>query len=222
MGNLLAQILPAALVGALALVPITIVITLLMSKGGLGKALGFGVALTGVFAVIGVIALATASTNAGSSDTGSAVTGTIVAVLGGLLLVVAIKQLVDAPDPDAPPPKFLTKLDSMSAVGATVLGLVIGLTNIKQLGIYAASISQIVAADISTAQGWVALIVLLVVIQIGVIGPILVYVLARDWATSALQTCRGWLVTHNRVISIVLGLVVGAWFIVKGVTQITG
>jgi ribosomal protein L18E len=43
----------------------------------------------------------------------------------------------------------------MSAAGAAVLGIVIGLTNIKQLGIYAASISQIVAADISTAEGWV-------------------------------------------------------------------
>jgi hypothetical protein len=74
MANLLGQMLPAALVGALAVLPITIVITLLMSKGGLGKALGFGVGLVGVFTVIGVITLATASTNAGSSDTGSAVT----------------------------------------------------------------------------------------------------------------------------------------------------
>ena len=98
------QILPGALVGALAVLAITIVITLLMSKGGLGKALGFGVSLVSVVAVIGVIALATASTNAGSSDKGSAVTGTIVAVLGAVLLVVAIKQLVNAPDPDAAPP----------------------------------------------------------------------------------------------------------------------
>jgi cytochrome c biogenesis protein CcdA len=222
MANLLGQMLPAALVGALAVLPITIVITLLMSKGGLGKALGFGVGLVGVFTVIGVITLATASTNAGSSDTGSAVTGTIVAVLGGVLLVVAIKQLVDAPDPDAPPPKLMTRLDSMSAVGAAVLGIVIGLTNIKQLGIYAALISQIVAADISTAQGWVALIVLLVVLQIGVIGPILVYILARDWATRALRACHGWLIKNNRTISIVLSLVVGVWFIIKGITQIAG
>jgi hypothetical protein len=147
MGALLGQMLPAALVGALAVAPITIVITLLMSKGGLGKALGFGVGLVAVFAVVGVIALTTAGTNAGSSDTGSAVTGTIIAVLGGVLLVV---------------------------------------------------------------------------IQIGVIGSILVYVLARDWATRVLQACRSWLIKNNRVISIVLGLVIGVWFIIKGVTQIAG
>jgi len=221
MASLLGQILPAALVGALALLPITIVITLLMSKGGLAKALGFGVGLVGVFAIIGVIALTTASTNAGASDKGSAVTGTIVAVLGAVLLVVAIKQLVNAPDPDAAPPKFMTQLDHMSAGGAAVLGVVSGLINIKQLGIYVACISQILAANISTAQGWVALLVLLVVIQIGVIGSILVYVLARDWATRVLQALSGWLSTNNRVISIVLGLVVGVWFLIKGITQIT-
>ena len=175
-----------------------------------------------MFAVVGVIALTTAGTNAGSSDTGSAVPGTIIAVLGGVLLVVAIKHLVNAPDPDAPPPKFTTKLDTMSPVGAAGLGVILGLINFKQLGIYVACISQILAADISTAQAWVALIVLLVVIQIGVIGSILVSVLARDWATRVLQACRSWLIKNNRVISIVLGLVIGVWYIIKGVTQIAG
>lgn len=46
----------------------------------------------------------------------------------------------------------MTKLDSVSAVGATVLGVVMGLINTKQLGIYVACISQIVEANISTAQ----------------------------------------------------------------------
>jgi hypothetical protein len=41
-------------------------------------------------------------------------------------------------------------------------------------------------------------------------------VLARDWATRVLQACRSWLIKNNRVISIVLGLVIGVWFIIKG------
>jgi hypothetical protein len=66
----------------------------------------------------------------------------------------------------------------------------------------------------------VALIILLVLIQIGVIGAIVIYVFAREWATNVLQGFGGWLVAHNRVISITLGLVVGALFLVKGITQI--
>jgi hypothetical protein len=218
--DLLIKLIPTALVGALNVVPITVVVTLLMAKGGLARAIAFGIGQIGAFAAIGVIALATASTNAGSSDTGSAVTGTIIAIIGALLLVLAVKQLLGAPDPDAPPPAYMAKLERMSVSGALVTGLVLALINVKQLGIYAAGVSEIVEADVSAAQGWVAFVVLLVLIQSGVIVPVLAYVLAPEWATKTLITLRSWLITHNRVISIVLGLVVGAWFVIAGVAEI--
>ena len=222
MADLLTKLVPTALAGAINVVPITIVVTLLMAKGGLARAIAFGIGQLGSLVAIGGIALATASTNAGSTDTGSAVTGTIIAMVGGLLLVLALKQLLGAPDPDAPPPAYMAKLESMSVSGALVTGLVLGLVNVKQLGIYVAGIAEIVEADVSAAQGWVALAILFLLIQIGVIAPILAYVFARDWATKTLIALRGWLIAHNRMISIVLGLVVGALFVIAGVAQITG
>jgi cytochrome c biogenesis protein CcdA len=220
MSGLLLQLIPTALVGAIALVPITVAITLLTSTRGLAKALSFAVALTGVFAAIGAITLSTASTDAGSSEKGSAITGTILAVLGALLIVLAIKQLLHAPDPDAPPPKLMTQLDTMSVGGAGMLGVALGLVNVKQLGIYVAGVSQIINADVSIGQGWMALVVLLAVLQLGVIVPILIYALARERATRVLGSFRDWLARHTRVISIVLGLGVGTAFLIKGITQI--
>jgi len=219
-GGLLSQLIPTAIVGAIAPLPILIVITLLMSRGGLAKAIGFGAALLVVFAVIGAISLATAGVNAGSNDKGSAITGTIIATLGVVLLITAVKQIVDAPDPDAGPPKFMAKLDTMSVAAATGFGALVALINFKQLGIYVAGVSQIVKADVSKAQGWVALATLLVIMQIGVIGPIVAYLVARERATRVLGGFRSWLVAHNRVLGTVLGLVVGVWFVVKGVAQI--
>ena len=87
MGSLLWQLIPVALFGAIAPLPITVVVTLLMSKGGVFKAIGFAAGLVGVFAVIGVVTLATASGRRDSGNTGSAITGTIIAVLGVLLRV---------------------------------------------------------------------------------------------------------------------------------------
>jgi hypothetical protein len=220
-GGLLSQLIPTAIVGAIAPLPVVIVITLLMSNGGLPKAIGFASALVVVFAIFGVVTLATANVNAGASEKGSAITGTIIATLGVVLLITAFKQIVNAPDPDGAPPKMMAKLDTMSVGGAIGLGLVLALINFKQLGIYAAGVSQIVNANVSTTQGWIALVILIVVIQIGVIGAIAAYVFARDWATRVLGGFRGWLVAHNRIIGIVLGLVVGVWFVVKGVAQIT-
>jgi hypothetical protein len=47
-----------------------------------------------------------------------------------------------------------------------------------------------------------------------------VYVFSKNCATRVLGAFRSWLVAHNRIIGIVLGLVVGVWFVVKGVAQI--
>jgi threonine/homoserine/homoserine lactone efflux protein len=201
-GNLLGQLIPTAIVGALAPLPIIIVVTLLMSKGGLVTVIGFGAALVAVFAVIGVIVLATSSGGSGSGSKASAVTGTIIAVLGVLFVLLAVKQLLHAPDPDAPPPKFMTALDFMSPVRAAVFGVVIALINVKQLGIYVGGVAMIVHADVSAAARWVALVILLVVVQIGAIGAIAAYAADRDWTSRKLQRFRGWMVAHNRVISI--------------------
>ena len=220
MGSLLWQLIPVALFGAIAPLPITVAVTLLMSKGGVAKATGFAAGLVGVFAVIGAVTLITSSNSSGSSSTGSAVTGTIIAVLGVLFVLMAVKLLLNAPDPDAPPPKFMTALDTMSVGRAAVFGAILALINFKQLGIYIGGIAQIVEAEISSAQRWVALGVLIFVLQIGIIAPIVVYVVARDWAWQQLRRFQGWLARYSRAIGIVLGLVIGIWFIVKGVTQI--
>lgn len=220
MADLLAQLIPTALVGAVNVVPITVVATLLMARGGLARAIAFGIGQIGTFAVIGVIALATASTNAESSESGSVVTATVIAVVGALLLIFAVKQLLGAPDPDAPPPAYMAKLETMSVGAALVMGAGLALINVKQLAIYAAGVAEIVESDVSAAQGWLALAILILLIQIGVIIPILAYVFARGWATKTLMTLRGWLVRHNRLLSIVLGLVVGAWFVIAGIVEI--
>ena len=91
MGSLLWQLIPVALFGAIAPLPITVVVTLLMSKGGVFKAIGFAAGLVGVFAVIGAITLATAGGRSDSNNTGSAITGTIIAVLGVLFVLLAVK-----------------------------------------------------------------------------------------------------------------------------------
>ncbi len=75
-------------------------------------------------------------------------------------------------------------------------------------------------AELSSTQQWVALVVLLIVLQIGVIAPIVVFVVNPGWASRHMRRFQEWLARHSRVIGIVLGLVIGILFIVNGVTQI--
>ncbi len=219
-GDLLWQLIPIALFGAASPLPITVVVTLLMSERGVAKAIAFGGGLIGVLAVIGVFTLSRSSDSDASSSTQSTVVGTIIAALGVLLVLMAVKLIVNAPDPDAPPPKFMTSLTTISAGRAAGFGAILALINFKQLGIFIGGVAEIVEAEVSGTQQWIALIVLLVVLQLGVIAPIVVYVVARDWATRQLVRFQEWLARHNRAIGIVLGLVIGILFIVEGVSII--
>ena len=94
--------------------------------------------------------------------------------------------------------------------------------NVKQLAIYLAGVSLIVNADVSQAQRWIALVLLLVVIQLGVLAAVAADVFAPDWASRVLGALHGWLVRNNRVIGISIGVVIGGWFTIKGITQIAG
>ena len=60
----------------------------------------------------------------------------------------------------------------------------------------------------------------LILLQLGVIAPIVVYLVAHDWATRQLVRFQEWLARYNRAIGIVLGLVIGILFIVEGVSII--
>jgi threonine/homoserine/homoserine lactone efflux protein len=222
MGELLAQLIPTAIVGALSPLPVLVAIALLMSERGLAKAAAFTAALTGTFLVMGLVVLAVADTDGADSDGGRAVAGAVIAVVGGFLVVMALKQLLGAPDPDATPPRFMERLDQMPPGRAAVLGLVTALVNVKQLGIFVAGVSQIVTAGVTGTQAWIALLVFVLLLQAGVIVPIVGVAVAREPATRWLRSFQGWLTRHKRTISIVLGLVVGAAFVVAGVRMITG
>jgi cytochrome c biogenesis protein CcdA len=213
-------LIPIALFGAASPLTITVVVALLTSNRGVAKATAFGAGLVGVFAVIGIFTLNRSSDSGSSSSTQSAVTGTIIAVLGGLFILMAVKLLVNAPDPDAPPPKFMAALDTMSIGRSAGFGAILALINFKQLGIYVGGVAEIVEAELSSTQQWVALVVLLIVLQIGVIAPIVVYVVNPGWASRHLRRFQEWLARHSRVIGIVLGLVIGILFLVNGITQI--
>lgn len=74
----------------------------------------------------------------------------------------------------------------------------------------------------SGVETWIALGILLALIQSGVIVAVAGYAVAPEPAARLLQSFQGWLVRHSRILGIVLGFGIGAAFVFAGVTQITG
>lgn len=123
MTELWATLIPLAV--ATAVLPIQIAITILMlrSAGGRSKAGALIAGMTLVrllqYAVFGAI-LAPAMDDA---ETGtSPVEGALLLVVAVLLLVSAARKLASQPDEDAPPPRWMTMADAITAGRAFLMG----------------------------------------------------------------------------------------------------
>src|SRR4051812_15892297 len=215
----LASLVPIAIAGALAPLPIALVISLLMSKRGLPKATAFVVAETLVYAGICVLAFSTSNLTLGSAGLRSAVVGSLFALFGMALWWVALSQYVGGRRPERWGRGYFDKLDHMSAGSAALLGGVVTLLDVKQLGVYLVGGSEIVDAGVSPTHTWTVSLVFVAVFQIGQIAAIAAYAGSRRRASGLLERLRGWLLPRLRGMSVFLGSTVGAWFLVLAVEQ---
>lgn len=218
MGELWGSLVPL-IIGS-ALVPIQIVITtmLLRSKAGKVAAVaslaGMTVVRLGQGLVFGLI-LGGGTSEASTSGGPGAAVSLLLLVVAILFYVTAVKQLLNHPDEDAPPPKWMAMVESVTPGKAFGLGAGVLLIGAKFWVFTLGAIAAIGAAGLGQGAAvltFLAFVVLAESIHIVLIG--LAYAMPAR-AAAMLDGITGFLARYNRVIMIVLGAVFGTWFLVK-------
>ena len=205
-----------AIGGALSVVPILIVILLLGTKDGFHKALNYVLGYTGVFLVIGLVVLSLSQGIDPESGEASAVVSTIYLVLGVLFLIMAAKNIFKHPDPDAPPPKWITGLSKISPAKSFGIGAALAGLNIKNVAIYISALSIIILADQDQLTSFILFLLLVLVFCSTVIIPVVIYKTMPEKSRGMLFSMQKWLEKNNRTISIALLLIFGLIFLKKG------
>jgi hypothetical protein len=134
MTNTLFELLPMILGSALVPIWVILMLLILRSPNGVIKGIAFvaGATLVRVLQGIAFGYLFGASDDVGEASTGpSPVVGTLLLVLGVLLLVTALKTYRNEPDPDGPPPKWMTIMNGASAVKIFGLGAILTIAAAK-------------------------------------------------------------------------------------------
>jgi hypothetical protein len=218
MTGLWASLIPL-IIGS-ALVPIQIIITILLlrSKAGRITAVAWVAGMTTVRLVQGLIfGLILGS----GSGTGSTAGGSSTAV-SLLLLVVAVvfylsaaKAILKHPDEDAPPPKWMTMVESVAPGKAYLLGFGLLALGAKFWVFTLGAIAAIGDAGLSQGAAILAFVVFVVLAE-----SVHLVILAIAYAVPAraavlLGAITGFLERYNRAIMVALGLVFGTWFLVK-------
>jgi hypothetical protein len=165
-------------------------------------------------AVIGIAGL----TLFGGAESAVSTVGRVVSIsVGALLLVLGIRNLLNAPDPDAQAPGWMESVKSMSPARAFWFGMALFALQVKNLAIFVACLNLIIVSNLGFGGSIVGLGLVLVVFVIPVLALIGLYVAAPQRASSVLRSLQAWMGRNSRTITVVLCLAFGAFFLVRGI-----
>lgn len=224
MSEIIVNLLPV--IAGASLVPIypIVVLLLLQSEGGLGKATAFVAGSLTVRIVQGIAFgfFLGAARRGDSADGPGPVVATLLLTVGILLLVTAFKKWQKEEDPDAPPPQWMAAISGFSVLKAMGAGALYVVIAVKQWVFTLAAIGIIGEAELSMAANTAFYLSYTLATQILVLVPIGMYAVAPQRAAQPLAATEAWLERHNRVIGMIVSLIFGAWFSFKGITGLIG
>jgi hypothetical protein len=131
--SLIVKLLPLAVVGLASPALISFCIVLLGSRQPLRTAIGFILGAATILLVLGTIVLIlfNGTLSIPAPDIGR----TLSVILGVLFVLLGIKYYLKVPDPDAPPPQWMERLNNITPLQAFLLGLLLIGTNLKVMAV---------------------------------------------------------------------------------------
>ncbi len=224
MGPAISDILPLALGVAISPIPIIAVILMLFSSrartNGPSFLLGWIVGLGLVCAIVAFLADALdVGTDSGASDGAS----TLKVALGLVLIIAGLRRWRHRPAPgaEAPMPKWMAAVDSVTPVRAAGLGVLLSGVNPKNLLLTVAAAATVAQANLSTSDAVVTLAVFVVLASLTIAVPVVFYLLGGDRAKSTLEGWKVWLAANNATVMAVLFVVFGVVVFAEGTGRLS-
>jgi Sap, sulfolipid-1-addressing protein len=211
MGDLLPGLIVLAIGGSVAPPLLLLTILFLGSQRPLPNASSLTLGSFTTCAVIGILGLILFG---GAQSAVSAVGRVISATVGALLIVLGLRSLLDSPDPDASPPRWIESINSMSPPRA--FGMALFPLQVKNLAIFVACLNLIIASSLSPQGSILALGLVLVIFAIPVLAIIGLYAAVPHRGSAMLGSLQTWMGNYNRQITLVLCLGFEAFFLVRG------
>jgi len=216
--EVVAGLLPLAVVVALSPLPIVAVVLMLLTPRAGGAGLGF---LAGwVAGIAGVTTAVVLLAGSAGQDGGrpAAIASYVELALGVVLLVLAVRQWRSRPRDGRATvlPAWLAAVDRVTVVRAGALGVLLSAANPKALLVCVAAGLAISGRALSTAHDVVSVAVFTAVAASTVGALVLAHALARTRLDRPLQALRGRLVAHSTVVTVTVAAAIGLVLVGQG------
>jgi Sap, sulfolipid-1-addressing protein len=224
MGAAIGDVLGLAAGVAVSPLPIVAMILVLATPRARANGSLFGIGWLAGLAVLGAVVLALAgSADASAEGEPAAWTGWLTLLLGVLALLLAARQWRGRPAPGVEPemPRWMASIDRLKPGGALGLGALLSAVNPKNGGLTIAAAATIAGAGLAGVEQAVVLAVFVLIGSIGVLAPLVVYLVAGEGAARTLDGWKTWASTHNAAVMAVLFLVFGFKLVGDGIAVLS-
>lgn len=222
MNGVIGEILPLALGVAISPIPIIAAILMLLSPKARSTSVGFLIGwLMGIVLAVTVFFLLASVLPENPDGAAKPIAGTLKIVLGVLLLVLALRQWRHRPAPGeaAALPKWMSAIETMTAVRALVLGALLSGVNPKNLIMAMGAGLAIGTGDLEIGPAVLVIAIFTVIAGASVAIPVIAYLVASKQMAKPLESLRAWLGHNNAVVMAVLLLVMGVVVVGKGIAN---
>lgn len=217
MSDLLPGLIVLAFGGSIAPPLLLLTVLFLGSRRPLPNAAALALGYFGTCAAIGAAALAlfSGTTEAGGASMVGRVSS---AAVGGLLVVLAFRSLLNVPDPDTRAPRWMESISSMTPARAFGFGVALFPVQIKNLAVFVACLDLIAEASLGHRGNTVAFVLVLAVFALPFFVLVGLYTAVPRRASTMLGSLRAWMEKNGRAITVVLCFAVGTFFLARGVS----
>ena len=215
MREFLPQLVILSIGGSIAPPLLLLTILFLGSREPLPNASALALGYFATCAAMGIVGLTLFE---GAESAASTIGRVISIAVGALLIVLGLRNLLNAPDPGASPLRWMESISSMSPPRAFGFGMALFPLQVKNLAIFVACLNLIAAASLSSRSSIVALGLVLLVFAIPLLVLIGLYAAVPQQASAVLGSLRAWMESNSRAITVTLCFVFGAFFPIRGLS----
>lgn len=218
--NLFLELLPMMIGTALAPAWIIVVLVILRSPNGFVKAIAFvaGTTIMRMFQGIVFGSILRNSEAVRGGDNSALIVSVLLSVLGILLLIAAVKKLMNENDPDAPPSKWMTTFDRASAFVLLSMGVLATLIAPKLWVFTLSALGVIRGANLEPWDEFKLFLLYVLAAEVLLILPLLIYAVMPQQSAQVIHSASSWLMKHNKPITVTASLIFGIFFLAKGLS----